>query len=91
MAKYSIAQVQISPTSGHISSFLWSEYVILYEEIYCASKDTWVFCIPLQFVSGCNYCFLVLGAFRKRNLEESLELGEAGAGEKDLGADSANC
>ena len=50
-----------------------------------------VFCIPLQFVSGCNYCFLVLGAFRKRNLEESLELGEAGAGEKDLGADSANC
>lgn len=58
MAKYAIAQVQISLTSGHITSFLWSEYVILYEEIDCASKDTFV------------YLVLVLGAFRKSTQEE---------------------
>lgn len=39
----------------------------------------------IDTVSDSGYCFSVNGAFRQRNLEESLEISDAGAGGKDLG------
>lgn len=47
--------------------------------------------LRIDTVSDSGYCFSVNGAFRQRNLEESLEISDAGAGGKDLGMDSANC
>lgn len=55
---------------------------------FSMKKHIWL--LRILFVSDSGYCLLVHGAFRERNLDESLELGEAGAGEKDLGVDSAN-
>lgn len=45
----------------------------------------------IDTVSDSGYCFSVNGAFRQRNLEESLEISDAGAGGKDLGVHSSNC
>lgn len=47
--------------------------------------------LRIDTVSDAGYCFSVNGAFRQRNLEESLEISDAGAGGKDLGVDSTKC